>query len=541
MAIENILNQPIQFEAPLFDAQTCLNSDQKKYNTLLQAGDEMCIQVKNLPGNEVVNFDSSLNYPNEFTNADFSDSLNTWQQVNVNTGYNYGNYGSWSTSYFYYANGGATTYASKPAEIGIGQTIDHPGNMYMISFEADITSGEIIVYLGDINSQTWNYQAIDGASPNIDGRYTCYLSAAYGFYLAFANTANNAIFTIKNVRVVGTWESYFVPDSGLLLGWQYVESLNGWQARNNLNNYLSTTFSLNYGQDYLIKYKVTNLIDGDLQIRDVNDVIISSATENRQYDVFFQSSTSDPIALFNENALAIGGVIYDIHIYEMCYNYKCIISQNGVAVSEQFDNGHATFPVQYYQDRLIWCFDIGQIDNIDTGNPMESGCYDITILGADCGDDDYTSWSVINYKATGSHPCSVWVEADNNGYAFDLFFKSDDTAITYTLGQRLRLLQFNPIYPNKSETYLYSNGQMTRTYGQTGKKREAWFDYVDEPTHDVIRVQLLSDTLTIEGKQYFCLVEDYEPEWAINGKQSLAQSRVELMAVSEPTLFNKSC
>ncbi len=115
------------------------------------------------------------------------------------------------------------------------------------------------------------------------------------------------------------------------------------------------------------------------------------------------------------------------------------------------------------------------------------------------------------------------------------------TAVTYTLGQRLRLLQFNPIYPTKAETYLYSNGQMTRTYGQTGKKREAWFDYTDESTHDVIRVQLLCDTLTIDGAQFYCIAEDYEPEWAQNGKQALAQSRVELMAVSEPTLFNKSC
>ncbi len=49
MAIENILNQPIQFEPPIFDAQSCLNSDQKKYNMLLEDGDEICIQVKNIP------------------------------------------------------------------------------------------------------------------------------------------------------------------------------------------------------------------------------------------------------------------------------------------------------------------------------------------------------------------------------------------------------------------------------------------------------------------------------------------------------------
>jgi hypothetical protein len=540
MAIENIPNQPIQFDPPIFDAQTCLNSDQKKYNVLLQDGDEMCIQVKNIPSVEVVTFDSSLDYPNEFENGDFSNSLNDWYQVDVSDGTNYGLFGGWSTSWYYYANGGATTYNSKPAEIGIGQYIDNPGNAYLISFEADITAGDIIVYVGDLPTQSWNFYQIDGSMPNVDGRYTVILSSALGDFVAFANQNNGAKLTIKNVRVVGTWVSNFVPDNSMLDGWLYVESLNGWQCKA-INYDLTSAFSLTSGLDYRLSFKVSNLTNGSITWYDVNDVPLISPTENRQYDLYFNSTTNDPVHLLTDNALAVGGVIYDMHFYEMCYNYKCVISQNGVAVSQEFDSADPTFPVQYYQDRLIWCFDIGQIDNIDTGNPMASGCYDITILGGECGDIDYTSWSVINYKATGSHPCSVWVEADNSGFAFDLFFKSDDTAVTYTIGQRLRLLQFNPIYPTKSETYLYSNGNMTRTYGQTGKKREAWFDYVDEPTHDTIRVQLLSDTLTIEGAQYFCLVEDYEPEWAVNGKQALAQSRVELMAVSEPTLFNKSC
>ncbi len=117
MAIENIPNQPIQFDPPIFDAQTCLNSDQKKYNMLLEDGDEICIQVKNIPSTEVVTFDSSLNYTNEFENANFANSLNDWYQVDVVTGTDYGLFGTWSTSWFYFANGGATTYNSKPAEI----------------------------------------------------------------------------------------------------------------------------------------------------------------------------------------------------------------------------------------------------------------------------------------------------------------------------------------------------------------------------------------------------------------------------------------
>jgi hypothetical protein len=540
MAIENITNQPIQFDPPIFDAQTCLNSDQKKYNVLLEAGDEICIQVKNTPTTEYINFEGSLNYPNEFENANFANSLNDWYQVDVADGTDYGLFGSWSTSWFYFANGGATTYASKPYSIGIGQYIDNPGNMYMISFEADIQGGEIIVNLGDLATQAWNSVIINDSYLNLDGRYTVYLSSYLGDFLAFSNVNNGAKVNIKNVRVVGTWSAGFVPDSGLVDGWMYVESLNGWQLRD-INQSLTTSFTIIGSQPYRYSFKVANLTNGSISLFDGSNNLLTSVTENRQYDFYFNLGSNDTIYWFSDNALAVGAVIYDMHIYEMCYDYQFAITQNGVPVSQYFDSSDPLFPVQYYQDRIILCFDIGEINNVDTGDPMASGCYDITIFGDACGDDDYTSWTRLNYKATGTHPCSVWVEADNSGYAFDLFFKSDETAVTYKLGQRLRLLQFNPIYPTKSDTYLYSNGQMTRTYGQTGKKREAWFDYCDESTHDVIRVQLLSDILTIEGAQYFCLVEDYEPEWAINGTQALAQSRIELMAVNEPTLFNKSC
>ena len=123
-----------------------------------------------------------------------------------------------------------------------------------------------------------------------------------------------------------------------------------------------------------------------------------------------------------------------------------------------------------------------------------------------------------------------------------MLFRSDtSTTVAFTLRQRLRLLQFNPTYPAKSEEYLYSNGDHVRTFAESAKYRIAWFDYVDEPTHDVIRLQMLSDTLTINGNYFFCKAEDYEPEWGQNGKYNLAQSRVLLKAVVEPTLFNKSC
>ena len=100
------------------------------------------------------------------------------------------------------------------------------------------------------------------------------------------------------------------------------------------------------------------------------------------------------------------------------------------------------------------------------------------------------------------------------------------------------MLQFAPKYPAIGEEYLYSNGSFSRSFAQSGKIRQAWFDYVDEPTHDVIRLQLLSDVLTLDSDVYFAPLKDYEPEWDEH-RYNLSQSRVDL--VKEETLFNRSC
>jgi hypothetical protein len=159
-----------------------------------------------------------------------------------------------------------------------------------------------------------------------------------------------------------------------------------------------------------------------------------------------------------------------------------------------------------------------------------------------CGEvlGQYTSTNFINYNVLG-WDCSRWVEGSNDGYAFGFFFSDPSTSTQFTLGQRLRILQFNPVYPAVVNEYLYSNGNRTRSYAQSSKQRQAWFDYVDEATHDIIRLQMLCDTLTIDNVNFFCLAEDYEPEWGENGKYNLAQSRVTLQMVTEPTLYNKSC
>ena len=130
---------------------------------------------------------------------------------------------------------------------------------------------------------------------------------------------------------------------------------------------------------------------------------------------------------------------------------------------------------------------------------------------------------------------TAWCDGYNLGFYFGAIASPD-----FKLRQRLRVLQFAPRYPVEGEEYLYSDGIFGRSYAQRGKIRTAWFDYVDEATHDCIATQLVCDKLLIEAVEHFAPVKDYEPEWQEN-KYNLAQSKVDLIQVENETIFKRNC
>jgi len=542
MAIENIKNQPIQFEDPLFANQNCLNNDTLSYAQLLQDGDTMCVQIINVADTSTYNLQPLTVNGNILINGDFSNNLNGWHQGELSTSTDDGAW-PWGVSYEWYLdNGGAQRMSSATKGIGLTLPSGTVGDIFLISlyFETYQNVSGISVNLGDFATNSWNYVNKNGVDPlNIDNRFTVPLSSYAGLDLWFDGLSPASKALIKDIKVYNVPYLLFVADSSFLDGWMYVESLNGYQIMN-ANYTITSVFQLFNNQNFNLKFNVKNLNDGSIDFFDADGNLIVSATENKEYSIFgLYTGTTGTITISVTNNNSVGGIIYNINVGEVCYDHKFkLINQTTNSESQWFDSSDLDFPVYYYQDRIFWCFDMGQINDFDTGTPLVDGCYNVVI--DDCGIQEITSSTKINYTTT-AHNCSVWMEASNTGYAFDFFFNSVNTNITFVLGQRLRLLQFNAKYLNKSEDYLYSNGNMTRTFAQTGKKREAWFDYCDEATHDVIRVQLLSDVLTIDGKQFYYITEDYEPEWQANGKGNLAQSRVELMAVEEKTLFNKNC
>ena len=542
MATSFIPNQPILFENPLFAGQTCLNNDVREYAQLAEAEDNMCIQIINEPVSTINNCNLNEN-PNDLVNGEFTTDLSSWTEYNFITGVPSGtNYWTWSTS-------GAT---SDPGRVGIGLIQAIPGiagNIYLISFEFEYdNAGTFQVGMGD--SATNSFNTIDlenNFEKNIDGRRSIIVSSYLGLEVAFWCSTSNV--KIKNIVARDITACQLVTPNSSLNHWTYVESLNGWEKLDGTAAVtwpLTMTTTLTSGTSYKFSYKITNMVEDGIayfEFFDFDNNSISKSYSNGEFVEYFTYTGTTGYFTLQGDPNAFQGVVYDILVSEMCYNHRISITNtDNSAASIWYDSASPVNPIQYYKDRIIWCFDWQSLESADIlGAPLNSGCYTITFDDLCTGAVTTQSYTVVNYKATGTHECSVVVQGTNQGYAFGFFFNEPGVNVNFVLKQRLRILQFNPTYPIKTEQYLYSNGTMFRSYAQSGKVRIAWFDYVDEPTHDVIRLQLLSDTLIVGAQPFFCVAEDYEPEWAENGRYNLAQSRVALMAVNEPTVFNKNC
>jgi hypothetical protein len=543
MATSFIPNQPILFQDPLFAGQTCLNNDVREYAQLAEEDDNMCIQFINEP--EYTIYSCNMNeYADVVTNGNFASNLSNWDEYDFATGTNTGTpvYWTWSIN-------GATSDVST-TNLGLIQTLPGTiGDIFLISFDFTYdNAGDFKIGLGDASSNTWVWvNLLNNYITNIDGRRCLLVNSYIG--LDFAFYCDNSSVTIDNIiiRNVAT-NPCVVYDISINSHWSYVESVNGWQK---IDGTAATAFPLALynslpNTNLRLSYKVMNMFENGIaymEIQDNSNVTLAKTFVNGEFAEYFYYTGPALASYILANPEAQNAVMYDIKFEKMCYDHRIAITYpDGSNASIWYDSASPVNPIQYYKDRIVWCFDWNSLEQFSPfGLPLDPGCYTITFDDQCTGGVTTQSYTVVNYKATGGHPCSLVVQGTNQGYAFGFFFNEPGINVNFVLKQRLRILQFNPMYPTKTEQYLYSNGDMFRSFAQSGKVRTAWFDYVDEPTHDVIRLQLLSDTLIVGPQPFFCVAEDYEPEWGENGKYNLAQSKVALMAVNEPTLYNKNC
>lgn len=490
-------------------------------------------------------------YTDVVVDGDLSQNLlsGNWFEWNTTTGTNLG-----SPTYWIQGANGASNDNSY-LNVGLAQVLPGtPGDLFLITFEAEFNVASSSFRVGFVNTvtNTYNDALITNISipnePNIDNRYAVVVYSLVGSpptIIFNQRIIAAADYTINNIKAYNLTANgiCFTPNTAINSSryWQYVESVNGFQLMiyDASNNAITTSQSVSLAGSYKITFRIMNSTDGEVYVNNSGGTFYT-ANGNGDYTVYYTHTVATGPLNFTSNSL-FDGIIYDIFIEEMCYAHTFeVLDKNQNVISKPYDSSDLTHPITYYQDRMIWKFKLNDLIDPD-GYPLviEDGCYYLRVTDC-CTSEQTVSTNFINYSTTG-WDCSFWVEGNNDGFAFGFFFSDPSTATTFKLVQRLRVLQFNPIYPAASEEYLFSNGGRSRSFAQSSKIRTAWFDYVDELTHDVIRLQILSDYLTINSSQYFCVAEDYEPEWGQNGKYNLAQSRVNLIDVNEPTLYNKSC
>jgi hypothetical protein len=521
MPLELIPNQPYIFEQVLPD-QPCLNNDPNEYSQLVQPNDQICIQQIITPCTEDVCCDENM-YEEGVDLLDVWTVADGWSSADKN----------------HIAFDGATSGGGDLCEQTWGTLLE--GRAYRLEYTITSLTGDagVIPSLG-----LWS-----GSEASALGTYVEYFicqDANDFLEFVFTNAAPTGADTIEiTVTSFQQWvNDCWVDELAFNYpSWTYSfdeTTLQGKYCANDIQNgdLTNTSAYVTDGNYHRVKFTITDMTAGGLEVILGGDYL-GTATENGEYSFYGVPNDASGDLIFRKSPTFDGCISYvEVDDYGLLDPTLLGLSQYQLTVvnnSQLQESDPIEFEV--WDDRIIWCFNT----TILTGelSPIEMDCNDVyrfKITTIDpCGSGTLLSTNTFRWNTAWD--CTFVVNGYSDGYAFGFYFGST-TAPVFYLTQRLRVLQFAPRYPATAEEYLYSNGSFARSFAQSGKIRSCWFDYVDENCHDVIRLQLLSDVLTLDSDVYFAPVKDYEPEWDEH-RYNLAQSRVDL--VKEETLFNRSC
>lgn len=521
MPLNFIPNQPFLFEQALPD-QPCLNNDPNVYTQMVTADDTICVQQILTPCLEDVLCD-----PNMYElGADLLTGSWTvsdgWTSADVN----------------HIEYDGASYNINQTCFLDLASIVESP--VYKLSFEITSITGSVGVFIGvGVNTDSVIYNQL--------GTYEVYLisppivappSEIY-FYVSGGLTASDTMSITVNSFQQAT-DDCWVAD---YTDWTYSYDETTGQGKycsivtldGDLVNTSAYANDLNY---HRVTLTITDSTAGGLEVI-LGGVYLGTTTGNGEF-TFYGIPTDSSLELILRKVDSFDGCVSLVDVDDFGFfntldpgDSICQLTVVNTAQTQE----SSVIAFELWDDRIIWCFNTSILQG--EFSPIEMDCndtYQLKILYACDFEVIYISTTAFRWNASG-WDCTFIMSAYSDGYAFGFYFGSV-TAPLFYLTQRLRILQFAPKYPAVGEEYLYSNGSFSRSFAQSGKVRQAWFDYVDETCHDVIRLQVLSDVLTLDSDVYFAPINDYEPEWDEH-RYNLAQSRIDL--VKEETLFNRSC
>lgn len=127
---------------------------------------------------------------------------------------------------------------------------------------------------------------------------------------------------------------------------------------------------------------------------------------------------------------------------------------------------------------------------------------------------------------------------DNNAFGFD--YTSDGFTLSDGFYNMMRIVGqvWKAAYPKTKNIQKSSSGRRTLYFSDVDKKFILNTGLLPEEMHDALSIALEHNTLLIDGVEFVCASEDYEPEWTKNS--ALAPVEVELFA-QRNRMVNTKC
>jgi len=544
---EFIPNQPITFGAT---AQDCLNNDQRAYAMLMQGEDEWKLQIQNTScdGVEGTVCDVEMNdlgdylVDSEFTSA----SEWTLQDANVYPAFGYA---------VLNVDAGASNEAIMWKNV---LTTSYCGNAtalktYKLTFDIvnSFIQGACSFYINAGGGG--NYWKLYNGFPSIgiNEMYVTFPAVFDEIYIGLTGTDGDFVRmnSIKLQEIASCWTMFGSSDSSAgdlstsANAWTYgtIGTTGSFTCNPGWDVYIPAVFPTNtltvcllstlaIGDAMTLTYTISNQTAGSIYPVLGTQVGIIRNTNGTFTEIITDDTGVGYLEFWTDEDFDGTITIVEGYVYANCHTIDVVDAITLAPVA-------TGYVPSYVNDKIEMVFNPQSIPGEVGGEPndfaLTDGCYRIQFNNC-CTDESVISDTVINYT-TGSHDCTVLVDATCDGEAFGFDFSAN-----FSLSHRLRTLRFNPTYRNEGEDSQGSNGVKRRPFAQSEKVYSCIFDYCDEPTHDAINTQLLCDTLTFDGIEYFYPMKDYAPDWADRGKLNLAQSQIELQR-KQSVIFNRNC
>ncbi len=551
---EFIPNQPISIGTG--SVQPCLNNDTRAYAMLMQGEEEWKHQVLNSPCDGV---DGSVCDPDMkvqgryLVTSGFTDPTEwTTQDATINTIAGFANLfvqpalnqayinRTISTDTYYgtsigrvckcsfYVNGivsSANTVVTVASSAGaMGNVLHYSGVPVAgttVEFYCYIPGDNSIIELDLIGDEG---DAINIGSFNLQLITPCWKTAVDTNGLTIdpvpfgVSLASSSAWTYDFDGIIGTFTS--------------VPNWNTWTALsfpyNTLAVELITPFTP--GETVELTYTLTNVTAGSIYPYLGIDAGISRSTNGTFTESITDNAGIGHLAFFTTQDFSGSLRVVSIRRTANCHTYDILNASDN---SEYITNILPGFTTTHAEMVINPSAIVGDLDDVPGTYALPDGCYKIRFNDC-CSGESTISDTVINYT-TGTHDCTVLIDAvcEDKALGFDF-------SLNFSLTHRVRVVYFNPIFRNDGEDYTGSDGMNRKIFARSEKFYTALFDYCDGDTHSAINAQLLSDTLTFDGIEFFCRTKDYQPDWAERGKLNLSQSQIELQK-QNPVIFNRNC